>query len=108
MIIIKDLKINKTKIITGYFPYIHQYQSIYQFLTITFAYLQRFLRLFYMVYIFSLYPRVSLCVISMWIRLRFLRYDPGEYFKPHFDGVYMRDNGERSCVTIQLYLNEVT
>ena len=40
-------------------------------------------------------------------RLRFLRYDPGEYFKPHMDGTYQRENGDRSYITIQLYLNEV-
>ncbi|KAK6192502.1 hypothetical protein SNE40_003955 [Patella caerulea] len=39
-------------------------------------------------------------------RLRFLRYDPGEYFKPHHDGCYQRDNGEASLITLQLYLNE--
>ncbi|XP_052063241.1 uncharacterized protein LOC127702953 [Mytilus californianus] len=39
-------------------------------------------------------------------RLRILRYDPGEYFKPHYDGSYKRDNGERSYVTVQIYLNE--
>lgn len=39
-------------------------------------------------------------------RLRILRYDPGEYFKPHYDGIYQRDNGERSYITIQIYLNE--
>lgn len=39
-------------------------------------------------------------------RLRFLRYDPGEYFKPHLDGSYIRDSGERSYVTVQIYLNE--
>ncbi|XP_063437962.1 uncharacterized protein LOC134718972 isoform X4 [Mytilus trossulus] len=40
-------------------------------------------------------------------RLRILRYDPGEYFRPHYDGMYKRDNGERSYVTVQIYLNEV-
>ncbi|XP_052063175.1 uncharacterized protein LOC127702908 [Mytilus californianus] len=39
-------------------------------------------------------------------RLRILRYDPGEYFRPHYDGMYERDNGERSYVTVQIYLNE--
>eukprot|EP01137_Pigoraptor_chileana_P010420 Opistho-2@60034 len=39
-------------------------------------------------------------------RLRFLRYDPGEKFEPHFDGAYVRENGERSFITVQLYLNE--
>ncbi|XP_071104607.1 uncharacterized protein [Haliotis cracherodii] len=39
-------------------------------------------------------------------RLRFLRYNPGEYFKRHEDGEYRRDNGERSLITVQVYLNE--
>ncbi|XP_064634786.1 uncharacterized protein LOC135492322 isoform X2 [Lineus longissimus] len=39
-------------------------------------------------------------------RLRILRYDPGQKFAPHFDGEYRRDNGERSYITMQLYLNE--
>lgn len=45
-------------------------------------------------------------VLGLNERLRFLRYDPGEYFKPHMDGMYMRTNGERSFITIQMYLNE--
>eukprot|EP00092_Neocalanus_flemingeri_P010558 GFUD01011374.1.p1 GENE.GFUD01011374.1~~GFUD01011374.1.p1 ORF type:complete len:247 (+),score=49.68 GFUD01011374.1:116-856(+) len=45
-------------------------------------------------------------VVGLNERLRFLRYSPGEYFKPHMDGVYMRpDKSERSFITIQLYLN---
>jgi len=39
-------------------------------------------------------------------RLRFLRYDPGQKFDVHMDGEYHRDNGERSYVTVQLYLNQ--
>ena len=40
-------------------------------------------------------------------RLRFLKYSPGEYFKPHRDGSYQRPSGkEISFITIQLYLNE--
>lgn len=45
-------------------------------------------------------------------RMRLLRYDPGTYFAPHYDGCYQRryDAGERcgeqSYVTFQLYLNE--
>ncbi|CAF0893739.1 unnamed protein product [Adineta steineri] len=40
-------------------------------------------------------------------RLRFLRYDPGQAFKAHYDGTYCRDDGsEISYITIQLYLNE--
>lgn len=39
-------------------------------------------------------------------RLRFLKYVPGQYFKPHYDGEYERDDlSERSFVTVQIYLN---
>jgi len=43
-------------------------------------------------------------------KMRFLRYDPGTYFAPHCDGSYTRSGepgvGEKSFVTMQLYLNE--
>ncbi len=44
-------------------------------------------------------------------RLRFLRYDPGEYFAPHLDGRYDRPtghprDGDYSLITFQLYLND--
>ena len=42
-------------------------------------------------------------------RFRFLRYDKGMYFKPHYDGTYTREvdgNWEESKITFQLYLNE--
>ena len=42
-------------------------------------------------------------------RLRFLRYDKGMYFKPHFDFKFSREvEGKRqeSKLTFQLYLNE--
>jgi len=39
-------------------------------------------------------------------RLRFLRYTPGQEFKPHFDGSFERaDGSETSKLTIQIYLN---
>ncbi|KAK3250043.1 hypothetical protein CYMTET_40544 [Cymbomonas tetramitiformis] len=43
-------------------------------------------------------------------RLRFLRYAPGDYFAPHFDGCYIRPQGhpralDQSILTIQFYLN---
>ncbi|KAJ5659154.1 Prolyl 4-hydroxylase alpha subunit [Penicillium longicatenatum] len=39
-------------------------------------------------------------------RLRFLRYDGGDYFRPHWDGCYVTPDGkERSLLTIHLYLN---
>lgn len=39
-------------------------------------------------------------------RLRFLRYGPGEFFKPHTDGSYVTpDNEQVSYYTLQIYLN---
>lgn len=39
-------------------------------------------------------------------RLRFLRYDGGEYFRPHCDGNYITPSGdEQSLFTMHLYLN---
>ena len=39
-------------------------------------------------------------------RLRFLKYEGGEYFHPHEDGMYVAPGGEeRSFITIHLYLN---
>ncbi|ESP04160.1 hypothetical protein LOTGIDRAFT_170992 [Lottia gigantea] len=45
-------------------------------------------------------------VLGLNERLRFLRYDAGGFFKPHYDGNYIRENGEKSYITILLYLNE--
>ncbi len=39
-------------------------------------------------------------------RMRFLRYEPGQFFLPHCDGSYERENGERSYITFQAYLND--
>jgi predicted 2-oxoglutarate/Fe(II)-dependent dioxygenase YbiX len=40
-------------------------------------------------------------------RLRFLRYDSGDFFNPHWDACYIRPDGsELSLITIQIYLNE--
>ncbi|OGE48757.1 hypothetical protein PENARI_c026G09806 [Penicillium arizonense] len=39
-------------------------------------------------------------------RLRFLRYEGGDYFRPHVDGRYVTpDEKEKSLYTIHLYLN---
>ncbi|CAG8066030.1 unnamed protein product [Penicillium olsonii] len=39
-------------------------------------------------------------------RLRFLRYEGGDYFRPHWDGCYVTPDGnEKSLFTIHLYLN---
>lgn len=45
-------------------------------------------------------------------RLRFLCYTPGQSFDEHFDGMYRRPHGhpkagDRSVITVQLYLNDV-
>ncbi|XP_078582749.1 uncharacterized protein LOC144865702 [Branchiostoma floridae x Branchiostoma japonicum] len=45
-------------------------------------------------------------VLGLNERLRFLKYGPGNYFHPHMDGSYRRENGERSYLTLMLYLNE--
>mmetsp|Transcript_5129 Transcript_5129/g.16305 ORF Transcript_5129/g.16305 Transcript_5129/m.16305 type:complete len:263 (-) Transcript_5129:520-1308(-) len=45
-------------------------------------------------------------VVGLNERLRFLRYDPGDFFAPHFDGTYIRDNGEASFITLMIYLND--
>lgn len=38
--------------------------------------------------------------------LRFLRYQPGQYFSPHCDGHYVgKDGAEKSFLTVHLYLN---
>lgn len=43
---------------------------------------------------------------SLQERMRFLKYVGGEYFRPHCDGSYERDDGsERSYFTLHLYLN---
>ncbi|KAJ5895394.1 Prolyl 4-hydroxylase alpha subunit [Penicillium taxi] len=39
-------------------------------------------------------------------RLRFLRYEGGDYFRPHWDGCYVTPDGkEKSLFTVHLYLN---
>ncbi|XP_071962181.1 uncharacterized protein [Antedon mediterranea] len=46
-------------------------------------------------------------VVGLNERFRFLRYDKGGFFKPHFDGCYVReDNSALTQITIQIYLNE--
>lgn len=38
--------------------------------------------------------------------LRFLKYEPGQYFSPHCDGHYIgKDRVEKSFLTVHLYLN---
>lgn len=39
-------------------------------------------------------------------RLRVMRYEPGQYFKPHYDGNYDGIEGRVSYWTLQVYLND--
>lgn len=39
-------------------------------------------------------------------RFRFYRYTPGQRFSWHFDGSFVRTNGEESQLTFMIYLNE--
>ena len=38
--------------------------------------------------------------------LRFLKYGPGHYFKPHYDLRFADKEGSVSLITVQIYLNE--
>jgi len=39
-------------------------------------------------------------------RLSFLRYQPGNFFKPHHDGQLKLPDGRQAKVTLQIYLND--
>ncbi len=39
-------------------------------------------------------------------RMRYFRYKPGTWFKPHADGSFARDETERSLYTLIVYLND--
>ncbi|HSE97734.1 MAG TPA: 2OG-Fe(II) oxygenase [Blastocatellia bacterium] len=39
-------------------------------------------------------------------RIRFYRYEAGQSFGAHRDGYYLRANGERSLLTLMIYLND--
>ena len=39
-------------------------------------------------------------------RFRFYRYDPGQSFKRHYDGSYVRLNRDESLLTFMVYLNQ--
>jgi hypothetical protein len=38
-------------------------------------------------------------------RLRIYLYEPGQYFKPHYDGCWAPNDDERSWLTFMIYLN---
>lgn len=39
-------------------------------------------------------------------RLRCYKYEPGQYFAPHYDGAFTRSENERSMLTYLVYLND--
>jgi hypothetical protein len=39
-------------------------------------------------------------------RFRCYRYSPGQRFAPHYDGAFVRNERERSLLTLMVYLNE--
>jgi hypothetical protein len=53
----------------------------------------------------EVWKRGEVCV-GLNERLRILRYDPGEEFRPHRDGSYMAPSGAISKLTLLIYLNE--
>lgn len=45
-------------------------------------------------------------VLGLNERLRFYRYEPGQFFRWHMDGAYQRSHHQRSLLTLMVYLNE--
>jgi predicted 2-oxoglutarate/Fe(II)-dependent dioxygenase YbiX len=39
-------------------------------------------------------------------RIRFYRYDAGQYFTWHYDGCFLRNDEEKSLLTLMIYLND--
>ena len=44
-------------------------------------------------------------VLGLNERFRFYRYEPGQYFRWHYDGAFQRSATERSLLTLMVYLN---
>ena len=49
---------------------------------------------------------VELAPVGLNERFRGYRYGPGQRFAPHFDGAFVRDERERSELTVLFYLND--
>ncbi len=49
--------------------------------------------------------RGGMKVVGLNERFRFYRYEPGQYFKGHYDGAFERSERERSLLTLMIYLN---
>jgi predicted 2-oxoglutarate/Fe(II)-dependent dioxygenase YbiX len=45
-------------------------------------------------------------IVGLNERFRFYRYDLGQFFAPHFDGAFNRNDDERSWLTFMIYLND--
>jgi prolyl 4-hydroxylase len=45
-------------------------------------------------------------VVGLNERFRFYRYDPGQAFRWHHDGAFIRHDNERSFLTFMIYLND--
>lgn len=50
--------------------------------------------------------RVDMEVAGVHLPVRVYRYDPGQHFGPHQDQSYFGKNGEKSLLTLMVYLNE--
>lgn len=50
------------------------------------------------------FPPWNLCGVNE--RFRLYRYHPGQQFRAHYDGCFVRDRLERSWLTFMVYLNE--
>jgi predicted 2-oxoglutarate/Fe(II)-dependent dioxygenase YbiX len=48
----------------------------------------------------------SMCAIGLNERFRYYRYTPGQYFRWHRDGAFVRSPTERSVFTVIFYLND--
>jgi predicted 2-oxoglutarate/Fe(II)-dependent dioxygenase YbiX len=49
--------------------------------------------------------REGMSAVGLNERFRFYRYEPGQYFRWHYDGAFVRSDEERSLLTVMVYLN---
>ncbi len=50
--------------------------------------------------------RLQFRAVGLNERFRFYRYAPGQYFRWHHDGAFVRDDGEQSFLTLMIYLDD--
>jgi len=63
-------------------------------------------KLFHKIYKFIPHTYKNMKLHSINYRLRFLKYNSGDFFKRHSDGNYISENGSMSQITILIYLND--